>query len=1067
MKPASPFAWTPSSRNRDHASEHRCSARRSHLQSVLTVLATAFVVGLFAVTPALAQLPHARLSWVYPAGGKIGTEVEVTVGGTDLDEATSLLFSHPGITAKAKMNPPTLLIKEPQPVDNTFLVNIAADVPPGLYEVRTVGKYGASTPRAFAVGDLEEVTKVNGNLSLEKAQEITIGSTVNGRTVTDGKDYYKFKAEAGQRITISVWAYRIDSKVDGTVVLYDATGNELAASRDVKGFDPVIDYTAPAAGEYYISVYDFTYRSGPEYAYRVSLSAKPYLEYVFPPSGQAGTTSKFTLYGYNLPGGKTAADPLAAKQGLQQLEVDVALPAQPPVLHPAVSGSVAEPQDENFDGFVYRLSSSSGVSNPVFISYATAPLVLEVEPANNDSEKPQVLTLPAEVVGQFSPNRDADWFTFEAKKGDVYSVEVFSQRLGLPTDPQLVIQQRIETEKVEKPAEGETGEGKKYTEITYKDIVVGDDLDLKLANPGFDRASDDPIARFAAPADSTYRVLVKDLYSGTRATPRLVYRLAIRAESPDFRLLATCKNLTDVDKNKLLTYTPVLRKGGTQRIMVQLYPIDGFNEPVTLSVEGLPAGVTCPPVVATPADKQATLILQAAADAAEWSGPITIVGKAKVGDKEISHPARAAYVVWDKAAAADFTYAKIAQQLVLSVTAETDPGTVQTGIDSGVIETARGGSVEIPIKVARAEGFKGGLKLDPVGLPKEITIASLTLDEKTAEGKMTLKVTAAAKPGDYSLFISGQTKLAYKRNEEAVTKATEVKTAAEAALTALKESVTKANADKAAADKDAAAKTAAVTAATTALAAATKAVADTTAAAKAATDKAAQAKDAAGKATDDQALATAATAAEKAATDAAAAQKTAADALEVAKKTMADAVAAQKAATEAQAVAVKAAADAAENVKKATAEKTAIDKAVTDLTNAAKPKDIDVFLQTLPIALKVAEAPVSIKLAAPAVGTVKQGEKLEVPVTIERLYGFADVVNLVVVLPKGAAGVSGTLDLPANQTAGKLTLVTDKNAKVGDLKFDLAAKVKFNGQAVETSVPVELKVEAPPAPEKK
>ena len=1060
MKPASPFAWFSYSHKLHTGAEKRMS-------KLLSGIATLVAVNAFAVSSALAQLPEPHLNWVYPAGGKIGTEVEVTTGGVDLDESDKLIFSHPGITAKVKTTPPTLLLKEPQPVDGTFLVNIAADVPPGLYEVRTVGKFGASTPRAFAVGDLEEVTKVNGNDSLEKAQEISIGSTVNGRTITDGKDFYKFTAEAGQRVTISVWAYRIDSKVDGTVVLYDSSGNEIASSRDVKGFDPVIDYTAPTAGEYYIAVYDFTYRSGPEFTYRMSLSAKPYLEYVFPPAGQAGTTSKFTLYGYNLPGGTTAADPLAAKQGLQQLEVDIALPAEPPVMHPAVSGSVAEPQDGNFDGFVYRLSSSNGVSNPVFISYATAPLVREEEPANNDSEKPQSITLPVEVVGQFSPNRDADWFTFEAKQGDVYSVEVFSQRLGLPTDPQVVIQQRIETEKVEKPAEGEEGEEKKYTEITYKDIVVGDDLDLKLANPGFDRASDDPIARFAAPADGTYRVLVKDLYSGTRATPRLVYRLAIRPESPDFRLLATCKNLTDTDKNKLLSYSPVLMKGGTQRIMVQLYPIDGFKEPVTLSVEGLPAGVTCPPVVASPADKQATLILKAAPDAAEWSGPITVVGTAKVEDKEIKRSARAAYVVWDKVSNNDFTYARIAQQLVLSVTGDTDPAVVETGIDSGQIETARGGTVEIPIKVTRTEGFKGGLKLDPVGLPKEITVASLTLDEKTAEGKMELKVAANAKPGDYSLFIAGQTKLAYERNKDLVAEATEVQKAAEATLAEIKQGVDTANKEKAAADKKVAETAATVKTATTALATATKAATDAEAAAKAAADKVAQAKDAAGKAPDDKALADAVAAAEKAATDAAAAQKTTAEALEAAKKTMTEAEAAAKAATEAQAAAVKAAADAAENLKQATEQKKAIDKKVTDLTNAAKPKDIDVFVQTLPLALKVADAPVSIKLANPAVGTVKQGEKLEVPVTIERLYGFADVVNLEVTLPKGMAGVSGKLDLPANETTGKLTIATDKNAKVGDLKFDLAAKVKFNGQAVETSVPVELKVEAPPAEEKK
>src|SRR6267142_2019910 len=50
-----------------------------------------------------AQLPQARLSSVIPPGGKIGTDVEITASGADLDEASGLRFSHPGITAQLKL----------------------------------------------------------------------------------------------------------------------------------------------------------------------------------------------------------------------------------------------------------------------------------------------------------------------------------------------------------------------------------------------------------------------------------------------------------------------------------------------------------------------------------------------------------------------------------------------------------------------------------------------------------------------------------------------------------------------------------------------------------------------------------------------------------------------------------------------------------------------------------------------------------------------------------------------------------------------------------------------------
>lgn len=1030
-------------------------AKAAHCKSSLCKTATWLSLALVAcsslwlapASPALAQLPHARLNWVYPAGGKIGTSVDVSVGGTDLDNATGLYFSHPGITAQVKTGPVTPLRPTAPVLPGQFTVAIAADVPPGLYEVRTVGRYGASTPRAFVVGDLEEVLKVDGNSTREKAQEITLGSTVTGRTAADVDDYYKFKAAAGQRITINILAYRIDSRMDGTVVLYDASGTEVASSRDIKGFDPVIDYTVPAESELTVAVHDFTYRGGPEFAYRLSVSAKPYLQYVFPPSGVAGTSGKFTLYGYNLPGGVVAADPLAAKQGLQQLEVDIALPAVAPTEHPAVFGAVAEPQDSNIDGLVYRLPSPSGVSNPVFISYATAPVVREVEP-NNTPVAPQALSLPCEVVGQFSPTRDADWFTVEAKKGDVYSIEVISQRLGLPTDPQLVIKQVVKDDK---------------GMVTYKDIVEGDDTDLKLANPGFDRASDDPFARFAPAEDGTYLILLRDLYGGSRATGRLVYRLSIRPETPDFRLLATLRNLTDPDKAKLLTANPVLRKGGSQRLMVQVYPIDGFKENITVSVEGLPAGVTCPPVTATPDDKQVTLVLAAAADAADWTGPITVVGKAKVGDKEISHIARPSYVVWDRIAATDYTYARVAQQIVVSVAAEADPARVEATVANGMLESARAGKVEIPVKVTRVEGFKGGLPLVPVGLPKEITAAALMLNEQTAEGKLELTIAPNTKPGLYTLFLSGQSKLAYKRNELAVTEATAVKTAADAALIEVMAAVTKSNEAKAAADKLAADSAAALKVATDALAVAQKAATDADAAAKAAVDKATQAKAASTAAAGDQALANAAAAAEKAAADAAVVQKTTADALVVAQKTMTDADAASKAAETAKVAATEAATAAALVLTQAQAEKAVIDKAVVDLTAAAQPKDIDVFVQSLPIALKVAEAPVNLKLAAPTAGPVKQGEMVELPVSIERLFGFADAAEIVLTVPMNFKGVSGKLDLAAGAADGKLAIVVAKDAPVGKHALQVTAKVKFNGQPVETSLPVEITIEAAPA----
>ena len=48
------------------------------------------------------QLPRARLTSVFPAGGQQGTTLDVTVAGGDLDGANQLVFSHAGIKAIPK-----------------------------------------------------------------------------------------------------------------------------------------------------------------------------------------------------------------------------------------------------------------------------------------------------------------------------------------------------------------------------------------------------------------------------------------------------------------------------------------------------------------------------------------------------------------------------------------------------------------------------------------------------------------------------------------------------------------------------------------------------------------------------------------------------------------------------------------------------------------------------------------------------------------------------------------------------------------------------------------------------
>src|SRR5262249_2386210 len=129
--------------------------------------------------------PTPRLLTVMPPGGKVGTTVEVTVGGTDLDEPENLLFSHAGIKAEPIIPP-----DPPKPADGKpptpktpvtkFKVTIPAETPLGIYDVRLVNKWGVSNPRAFVIGDLNEVLEKEPNNDVQEAQRVELNTTISG-----------------------------------------------------------------------------------------------------------------------------------------------------------------------------------------------------------------------------------------------------------------------------------------------------------------------------------------------------------------------------------------------------------------------------------------------------------------------------------------------------------------------------------------------------------------------------------------------------------------------------------------------------------------------------------------------------------------------------------------------------------------------------------------------------------------------------------------------------------------------------------------------------------------------
>src|SRR3954470_23317567 len=104
--------------------------------AVLSILAPAAA----AQQAAAPSVPQPKIYAVQPAGGKVGTTVDVRISsGVDLDGADRLIFSHPGITAAPLKEEASRIYPQGRIVEGKFKVAIAADVPPGIYEIRAAG----------------------------------------------------------------------------------------------------------------------------------------------------------------------------------------------------------------------------------------------------------------------------------------------------------------------------------------------------------------------------------------------------------------------------------------------------------------------------------------------------------------------------------------------------------------------------------------------------------------------------------------------------------------------------------------------------------------------------------------------------------------------------------------------------------------------------------------------------------------------------------------------------------------------------------------------------------------
>ena len=646
-------------------------------------LPVAAIVATSLAAHAQVTIPQPVLTTISPPVAKAGTSVDVTITGADLDGASSLLFSVPGITCAPKLD------DKQKPVANKFTVTLAADAASTICDARVAARYGVSNPRGFMITALPVVSVPANATSIANAFKASLNTTLTGNAVKQASLFINFDAKKGQRVIAVCQPLLLDSRMDAAMSLRNKDGKKLARLEP----DGLLDFIAPADGTFTLELSDLLFHGDAEHPFALTLTTGPVIEYVFDGGAQ------WTLYGRNLPKRQKSGTRFNAELQRAQLPAEEAK----------------------------KLLASNPISAVRFGAENDSP----------DKATPTVaLKTPAHYNGWFAPRGQARVFTFDAKKGDVFWIEVNSARKGIDVDPFFVVEK------------GDTF------------IAEANDTATFTSKTEFDAGSADPSYRFEAKEDGTYRVKLRNLVSSGAQEP---FELTIQPAGNDCDLIAIPSTLpkgkaTTVD----MTSAPLWR-GGVAVLKVFALRKSGFNGAIELAADGLPADVKFLGGLIREGQATGYAAFFAEEDAKDWAGSVKLHGKTGA-------PARSATLQFKVAnTAKESVLTRLTNDLALGVVPADAPVTI--GTENAVYDVPATGKLTIPLQVKRRADCTDAIKLTSLG------IEGLTADiaAKAEKGDLVLDIAKLKLPaGEHPVILQGTVKFKHKRSDDAKAAAKDV-----------------------------------------------------------------------------------------------------------------------------------------------------------------------------------------------------------------------------------------------------------------------------------------------------
>ena len=533
--------------------------------SIVILMATALFTG---AQPCQAQkAPEA--GYIFPAGGKAGTTVEVHLGGYDwtpdiefftLDRRMQIMPTGP--LGPILVPPPPYwfgakgrIPAQPLAREMPARIVLPADLPAGPIAWQAANANGATSAGMFIVGTGPEVIENENRKGPQVLPSLPV--TVSGRLIKNEEiDQYRFTAPRDGPITCDLMARRLGARFLGVLQVHDGKGAMIADLAGTGFTDPILTFAARKGTDYIVSISDVDFAGDRSFVYRLTLTDGPRILGTLPAVVQAGSNREVEFVGIGVATG-------AAK--LESVKRKVSFPVGVP------------PSGGSLHRFEYRLETPFGTTQTYRFFLSDLP---ESTAFPRQNPKDADFISPGAVTGVLDQPDATDTYSCSWKKGQTWSIALEARRFGSPLDVAVAVR-------------GPDG----------KELARNDDLP-ETTDAGLE---------FTVPADGTYQLVVSDVAgkSGSRAA---IYRLSVRQPVSDFTLQTTVQRARVTLGSKFDLQVQVTRKGG-------------YKGPIQLAVQGLPTGVTAPASIMVPAGAVSAVIpLQAAADAGTTAGHLTITG---------------------------------------------------------------------------------------------------------------------------------------------------------------------------------------------------------------------------------------------------------------------------------------------------------------------------------------------------------------------------------------------------------------------------------------------------------